>query len=74
VRLLGTPRYTGSNYKQGAKIHLQHLLLGAHHFLHISRIRVKLLTFRLLMSYIQGAAREMTCFEISRTVLNFQGK
>ena len=26
-------------------------LLGAHHFLHISRIRVKLLTFRLLMSY-----------------------
>ena len=30
-------------------------LLGAHHFLHISRIRVKLLTFRLLMSYIYGA-------------------
>jgi len=29
-------------------------LLGAHHFLHISRIRVKLLTFRLLMSYIYG--------------------
>ena len=27
-------------------------LLGAHHFLHISSIRVKLLTFRLLMSYI----------------------
>jgi len=27
-------------------------LLGAHHFLHISRIRVKSLTFRLLMSYI----------------------
>ena len=27
-------------------------LLGAHHFLHISRIRVKLLTLRLLMSYI----------------------
>jgi len=27
-------------------------LLGAHHFLHVSRIRVKLLTFRLLMSYI----------------------
>jgi len=25
-------------------------LLGAHHFLHLSRIRVKLLTFRLLMS------------------------
>ena len=27
-------------------------LLGAHHFLHVSRITVKLLTFRLLMSYI----------------------
>ena len=27
-------------------------LLGAHHFLYLSRIRVKLLTFRLLMSYI----------------------
>ena len=28
------------------------VLLGAHHFLHFSRIRVKLLTLRLLMSYI----------------------
>ena len=27
-------------------------LLGAHHFLHINRIRVKSLTIRLLMSYI----------------------
>ena len=27
-------------------------LLGANHFLHVSRIRVKSLTFRLLMSYI----------------------
>ena len=27
-------------------------LLGAHHFLHVGRIRVKLLTFRRLMSYI----------------------
>jgi len=27
-------------------------LLGAHHFLHVSGIRVKLLTLRLLMSYI----------------------
>ena len=27
-------------------------LLGAHHSLHVSRIRVKLLTFRRLMSYI----------------------
>ena len=30
-------------------------LLGAHHFLHVSRIRVKLLTFRLLILYIHGA-------------------
>jgi len=30
-------------------------LLGFHHFLHVSSIRVKLLTFRLLMSYIYGA-------------------
>ena len=27
-------------------------LLGAHHFLHVSRIRVKLLTLRRVMSYI----------------------
>jgi len=30
-------------------------LLGAHHFLHVNRIRVKLLTLRRLMSYIYGA-------------------
>jgi len=30
-------------------------LLGAHHFLQVSRVRVKLLTFRLLMSCIYGA-------------------
>ena len=38
-------------------------LLGAHHFLHVSGIRVKLLTFRLLMSYIYGAP----IFDISRS-------
>jgi len=27
-------------------------LLGAHHFLHVSSVRVKSLTFRRLMSYI----------------------
>ena len=27
-------------------------LLGAHHFLHVSRIRVKSLTLRLLISYV----------------------
>ena len=30
-------------------------LLGVHHFPHVSRIRVKLLTLRRLMSYIYGA-------------------
>ena len=30
-------------------------LLGAHHFLHVSRIRVKSLTLRRLMSYIYVA-------------------
>ena len=30
-------------------------LLGAHHFLHVSRIRLKSLTFTRLMSYIYGA-------------------
>jgi len=30
-------------------------LLGAHHFLHVSRIRFKSLTFRRLMSYTYGA-------------------
>ena len=30
-------------------------LLGVHHFLHVTRIRVKLLNFRRLMSYIYGA-------------------
>jgi len=28
-------------------------LLGAHHFLHVSRVRVKLLTFRRLMSHME---------------------
>ena len=31
------------------------VLLGAHHLIHVSRIRVKLLTLRRLMSYIYGA-------------------
>jgi len=31
------------------------LALLAHHFLHVSRIRVKSLSFRRLMSYIYGA-------------------
>jgi len=30
-------------------------LLGGNHLIHVSRIRVKLLNFRLLMSYIYGA-------------------
>ena len=37
-------------------------LLGAHHFLHVSRIRVKLLTFRRLMSYIYIRSTHSWCF------------
>ena len=37
-------------------------LLGAHHFLHVSRIRVKLLTFRLLMAYIYIWSTHSWCF------------
>jgi len=39
------------------------LALLAHHFLHVSRIRVKSLTIRLLMSYIYGAP----IFDVSRS-------
>ena len=38
-------------------------LLGAHHLLHVSRVRVKSLTLRLLMSYIYGAP----IFDVSRS-------
>jgi len=46
-------------------------LLGAHHFIHVRRIRVKLLTFRRLMSYIYGvpildASRSHTTTQHSR--------
>jgi len=41
------------------------LALLAHHFLHVSRIRVKLLTFRLLMSYIY-------IYDISRLRVNIE--
>jgi len=37
-------------------------LLGAHHFLYVSRISVKLLTFRLLMSYIYIWSTYSWCF------------
>ena len=37
-------------------------LLGAHHFLHVSRIRVKLLTCRRLMSYIYIWSTHSWCF------------
>ena len=37
-------------------------LLGAHHFLHVSRIWVKLLTFRLLMSYTYIWSTHSWCF------------
>jgi hypothetical protein len=38
-------------------------LLGAHNLLHVSRIRVKSLTLRLLMSYIYG----VPIFDVSRS-------
>jgi len=38
-------------------------LLGAHHFLHVSRKRVTLVTIRRLMSYIYGA----TILDVSRS-------
>ena len=38
-------------------------LLRAHHFLHVSRIRVKLLTLRLLMSYT-GCPKKIVPFFI----------
>jgi len=38
-------------------------LLGVHHFLHVSRIRVKSLTLRQLMSYVYGAP----ILEVSRS-------
>ena len=37
-------------------------LLGAHHFFHVSRIRVKSLTFRRLMSYIYIWSTHSWCF------------
>jgi len=50
-------QYRGLGYVNPLKPELNPIcyllaLLGAHHFLHVNRIRVKLLTFRLLMSYI----------------------
>ena len=42
-------------------------LLGAHHFLHISRIRVKLLTFRLLISYIYIYIYGAPILDVSRS-------
>jgi len=52
-------------------------LLGAHHFLHVSRIKVKILTFRRLMSYIYGApildvSRSHTTTQHSR--LDYSGR
>ena len=42
-------------------------LLGAHHFLHVSRIRVKSLTFRRLMSYIYIYIYGAPILEVSRS-------
>jgi len=55
----GTPvLYIGRTVLNPLNPELNHicylLALLAHHFLHVSRIRVKSLTLRLLMSYIYG--------------------
>ena len=42
-------------------------LLGAHHFLHVSRIRVKSLTFRRLMSYIYICIYGTPILDVSRS-------
>ena len=42
-------------------------LLGAHHFLHVSRIRVKSLTLRLLMSYIYIYIYGAPILDVSRS-------
>ena len=42
-------------------------LLGAHHFLHLSRIRVKSLTLRLLMSYIYIYIYGAPILDVSRS-------
>jgi len=45
-------------------------LLGAHHFLHVSRIRVKSLTLRLLMSYIYIYGAPILDVSRSRTTMH----
>ena len=42
-------------------------LLGVHHFLHVSRIRVKLLTLRLLMTYIYIYIYGAPILDVSRS-------
>jgi len=42
-------------------------LLGAHHFLHVSRIRVKSLTFRRLMSYLYIYIYGAPILDVSRS-------
>ena len=49
----GTQAFNPLNPKLNPICYL--LVLLAHHFLHVSRIRVKSLTLRLIMSYIYGA-------------------
>ena len=56
-RAIYIPTYCTSSYINPLNAELNPIccllaLLGAHHFLHVSRIRVKSLTLRLLVSYI----------------------
>ena len=43
-------------------------LLGAHHFLHVSRIRVKSLTLRLLMLYIYIYIYDISSLRLNTSV------
>ena len=47
-------------------------LLGAHHFLHVSRIRVKSLTFRRVMSYIYIYIYGAPILDVSRSHIKTQ--
>jgi len=46
-------------------------LLGAHHFLHVSRIRVKSLTPRLLMSYIYIYIYDISSLRVKINIRRF---
>ena len=70
-RLLGKPKSSWENinplYAELNPICYLLALLGAHHFLHVSRIRVKSLTLRSLMSYIYIYIYGAPILDVSRS-------